>query len=214
MATIDLCSLSDVRAELELPAADTTRDTLISSVITACSRAIQTYCQREFKTETNGSTTRRFKVPNLAYVVDLAPYDLRTVTTVVIHPESSSATTLTATTEYQLAPVTLVDTYQQIKISPWVAQMHVGDTPRRFGYTLVDVTSSTWGFASIPEDVKRAAIISVCANIDRRIDAYDTGAMDLVNSDIGLQPSRMPTFSIPTAAMALLGPYRRTVGAF
>lgn len=214
MATIDLCTLSDVRAELELPAADTTRDTLISSTITACSRAIHTYCQREFKTETNGSTTRRFKVPNLAYLVDLAPFDLRSVTAVIIHPESTTPTTLTATTEYQLAPVTLVDTYQQVKISPWVAQMHVGDTPRRFGYTLVDVTSTTWGFASVPDDVKRAAIITVAANIDRRLDAYDTGALDLVNSDIGLQPARTPTFSIPTAAMALLGPYRRTVGAF
>lgn len=214
MAAIDLCTLSDVRGELELPASDTTRDTLISSVITACSRAIHTYCQREFKTETNGSTTRRFKVPNLAYVVDLAPFDLRSVTTVTIHPESSSATTLTAWTEYQLAPLTLVDTYQQIRISPWVAQMHVGDTPRRFGYTIVDVTSTTWGFASVPDDVKRAAIITVCANIDRRIDAYDIGAMDMVNSDIGLQPARNATFSIPTPAMALLGPYRRTVGAF
>lgn len=214
MAAIDLCTLSEVRTELELPAADTTRDTLIGAVITSCSRAIHTYCQREFKTETTGSTTRRFKVNHLAYVVDMAPFDLRSVTSVVIHPESATPVTLTATTEYQLAPVTLVDTYQQVKISPWVAQMHVGDTPRRFGYTLVDVTSSTWGFASVPDDVKRAAIITVCANIDRRLDAYDTGGIDLVNSDIGLQPARQPTFSIPTAAMALLGPYRRTVGAF
>jgi hypothetical protein len=214
VATIDLCSLSDVRAELELPAADTTRDTLIGTIITGVSRALHTYAQREFKTETSGSTTRRFMVPNLAYSVDLAPYDLRSVTSVVIHPETSTSTTLTATTEYQLHPITLVDTYQTIRVSPWVASMHVGDTPRRFGYTLVDVTSTTWGFASVPDDVKRAAIIATAANLDRRLDAYDTGAGDLVVTDLGLQPARTPTFFIPTAALALVGPYRRNAGAF
>lgn len=214
MAAIDLCTLADVRAELELPTADTTRDSLISSVITGVSRAIHTYAQREFKTETNGSTTRRFMVPNLSYSVDMAPYDVRSVTSVVIHPETSSSVTLTATTEYQLHPITLVDTYQTIRISPWVASMHVGDTPRRFGYTLVDVTSAAWGFSSVPDDVKRAAIIATAANIDRRLDAYDTGASDLVVTDIGLQPARTPTFFIPTAALALVGPYRRNVGAF
>lgn len=214
MAKIDLCTLADVRIELELPLSDTTRDPLISSVITGVSRAIHTYCQREFKTETTGSTTRRFKIPNLAYMVDLAPFDVRSVTSVTIHPESSTPTVLAATTEYQLHPVTLVDTYQSVQISPWVAQMHVGETPRRFGYTLCDVTSSAWGFATIPDDVKRAAIIASAANIDRRVDAYDIGATDLMGGDMGLQPTRTPTFFIPTAALALIGPFRRVVGVF
>lgn len=214
MATIDLCTLAEVRLELEYPASDTTRDTLISSVITGVSRSIHTYAQREFKTETTGATTRRFMVSTGAYSVDMAPFDVRSVSAVVVHPEAAGSVTLTASTEFQLFPVTLVDTYQTVKISPWVATMHVGDTPRRFGYTLVDVTSSTWGFLSVPDDVKRAALITVAANIDRRLDAYDTGANDLIGSDIGLQPARSPSFFMPTAALALLGPYRRTIGAF
>ena len=48
MAAQDLCSLSDVRAFLELPAADTGRDTLISNTITPISDAIARYCEREF----------------------------------------------------------------------------------------------------------------------------------------------------------------------
>lgn len=214
MAAIDLCTTTDVKTELEI-GSDTSRDTLIGTVITGVSRAIHSMCEREFKTETSGSTTRRFEVADGNYFVDLAPYDLNSDTglTVTIHP-TGTPYALTANTEYLLEPQGKVWTYEGIRISPWVAQMHVGETPRRFGVTLVDVTSAAWGFASVPEDVKRAAILSVAANIDRRLDAYGLAANDLVDMDAGIRPARQPAFSIPMAALVLLNPYRRNTGAF
>lgn len=215
MAAIDLCTLSDVKTELEV-ASDTSRDTLISAVITGVSRAIHSLCEREFKTEASGSTTRRFEVTDGNYFIDLAPYDLNSSSglTVTIHPTSTTPYTLTANTEYLLEPANKVWTYEGIRVSPWVAQMHVGETPRRFGVTLIDVTSASWGFASVPEDVKRAAILSVAANIDRRLDAYGLAANDLVDMDAGIRPARQPAFSIPMAALVLLNPYRRSAGAY
>lgn len=214
MATIDLCSVADVKAELEITN-DTTRDTLIGNVITSISRTISTMFEREFRTETSGSTTRHFQVTDGDYVINLAPYDLSDSTnlTVTLHPGTASQYSLIANTEFLVQPTEKVWTYQTIRVSPWVAQMHVGDTPRRFGVTLVDVTSASWGFASVPEDVKRAAIISVAANIDRRLDAFNMSHHDLLDGNAGIGAQRSPAYSIPTSALVLLNPYRRFVGA-
>jgi hypothetical protein len=65
----------------------------------------------------------------------------------------------------------------------------------------------------VPDDVRRAAIVAVAANMDRRLDAF-AATQDLIEGDIGLQPLRAASFALPTASMALLAPYRRTVGAF
>jgi hypothetical protein len=215
-ATIDLVTVAEVRAELELPASDTTRDALAQAIITAISRAIHTYTQREFRTTTSGSTTRRFMVPYTSRVIDLNPYDLNSASglVVVLNPdEASGGTTLTASTQYRLNPVNLTDTYTSITVSGDVSSLHTGQDARRYGYSIAAVTSAAWGFSSVPTDVKRAAIIAIAANMDRRLDGFG-GVQDLVESDIGLQPLRAPSFALPTATIALLAPYRRTVGAF
>jgi hypothetical protein len=212
----DLVTLGDVRRELEMPTSDTSRDELAQVVITQVSRAITTYCQREFRTTTTGETTRRFKVPAGVYLVDLNPYDLHDAAglTVTINPDDASGgTTLTVNTDYRLNPVDPTDTFLSLSISRDVAQLHTGQDARRFGYTIAAVTSSSWGFASVPEDVRRAAIIAVAANMDRRLDGFG-GVQDLVDTDLGLQPLRAPSFALPTATIAMLAPYRRSVGAF
>ncbi len=212
----DLVTLADVRRELEMPVADTSRDDLTQTVITQVSRAISTYCQREFRTATTGSTTRRFRVPTGSSMIDLNPYDLNSTTglVVVLNPDDASGgTTLTANTDYRLNPINPDHTYLSISISRDVSQLHAGQDARRFGYTIATVTSAAWGFASVPDDVKRAAILAVAANMDRRLDAFAT-AQDLVDPDLGLQPLRAASFALPTSTMALLAPYRRTVGAF
>lgn len=216
MAAIDLCSRSEVRAELELPASDTTRDSLIDAQITALSRAISVYCSREFKTESSGSTTRRFQLAYGSTFLDLDPYDLRSASslTVKLNPEEAGGgTTLTVTRDYQLTPVQPRDTFMGIRMNPEVSGLHNSDTARNFGYTLVDVTSASWGFSSVPEDVKRACIVAVAANMDRRLDAFGA-VQDLVDPDAGIQPLRAASFAIPTASLAMLAPYRRHVGAF
>ena len=213
---VDLVSLADVRAELEMPVGDVSRDALAQVVITQISRAITTYCQREFRTTTTGTTARRFRVPTSTHLVDLNPYDIHDdggVTLTINPDDDSGGTTLTVNRDYRLNPTNPTDTFTSISISRDVAQLHTGQDARRFGYTIAVVESPSWGFAAVPDDVRRAAIIAVAANMDRRLDGFG-GVQDLVDTDMGLQPLRAPSFALPTASIAMLAPYRRNVGAF
>ena len=205
MAAQDLCSLSDVRAFLELPAADTGRDTLISNTITPISDAITRYTQREFIATASATRTFRLDVGQLK--LDLAPYDLRTATTVTLHPEQASPITLTATTQYQLQPVTsLYGTYLSIRLAGNLANLFQSDSARYFGYAQLSIAGA-WGFASIPTDVKQAAIIAVASAIRRDVPAMDMG--DMLADPRQMGPDRPINYALPAASLRMLSSYKR-----
>jgi hypothetical protein len=218
-ALIDLCTVADVKQELEITS-DTSRDAVIQSIITGVSRAIHTMTEREFKCDDppaeGEKTTRKFKAHPGSWFIDLAPYDLFDIdeTIVTIHPDQPEEFVL-SNTEWAAEPVGARWTFMSIRISNDVTNLHNSEFTRDFGYTIVSIASACWAFPSVPEDVKRAAIISVAANLDRRLDAYSFAAgNELVDMDAGVQPARQMAFSIPMAALVLLNPYRRQVGAF
>lgn len=222
MAAIDLVTLAEVRLELELPQADTSRNTLAEAVITQVSRAIATYTGRQWKVENNdnagGGTTRKFRIPVGSYLLDLDPYEVHNTASlgVTINAEAADGgTELTQGDDFVAMPygTTNGSTYTTISISREVSGLHTGAYARKFGFTEVSVHSQHWGWETVPDDVKRAAILAVAANMDRRLDAFAT-AQDLVDPDVGLQPLRAASFALPTSTMALLAPYRRHVGAF
>lgn len=206
MAAQDLCSLSDVRAFLELPASDTARDSLISATITPISDAIARYCEREFVP--TASATRTFRLDVASRKVDLAPYDLRTASSVQIHPESAAPITLSAVRDYQLHPITSrFGTYNYVQFAGNLANLYQSDSGRFFGYIQVSIAGA-WGFASVPSDVKQAAIISVASAIRRDVPTLDVG--DFLNTDPRqMTPDRPVNYAIPAAALRLLGPFRR-----
>lgn len=216
MAAADLVTLAQVRAELELPAADTTRDSLISTVITQASRAINSAVQREFVCEVSQASQvqRDFRLDYGAYWLDLAPFDLHALTTtdVIIHPDLPEEETLTKGTEWITEPVGTRWSYESVRFNTTI-DLHNSEYTRNFGHTLVRVTSRHWGFEVVPEDVQRAAIITVASNIDRRVDAFGFNT-ELSDPDMGISPNRAITFTIPTAALSLLAPYRRHPSAF
>jgi hypothetical protein len=210
-AAWDLCTVANVREALELPAADTTRDDLIQSLISDLSRAIMREYDREFAPAT-ASATRRFQVPAGSLYLDLAPYELRTVSSLTINPEADGGgTALTATTDYQLAPVTSAQgPYQGVRFSNRITSIHVSQTAQDYGYTLVDIAGA-WGFASVPEDVKRAAVIAVQSGLRRDLTELAIAGIDEPQS---IAPEGPATHSIPAASRRLLAPFRRTAGAF
>src|SRR6266498_1883856 len=110
----DLCTVANVKEGLET--SETTRDALIQTLITAASVAIMQDTGREFAPATS-SATRRFQIDGYR-VVSLEPYDLRTVTTMTLHPESGSPIVLAASTDYQLVPAVSADgVYQAVALS-------------------------------------------------------------------------------------------------
>lgn len=216
MAAVDLCTVADVKTELEI-SSDTSRDTVIQAVITGVSRAIHQMTEREFVCEVSQAQQvhRYFRLEVGSLVVDLNPYDLHDTSSVgvVIHPDEPEEYELAAS-EFVAEPFGTRWTYENVRISSEVSNLFNSEFTRNFGYTKVEVNARHWGFSSVPEDVKRAAIIATCANLDRRLDAYAITANELVDMDAGVQPARQPAFSIPMASLVLLNPYRRQVGAF
>ena len=208
-AAWDLCTLANVREALELPTADTTRDNLIQSLISDLSRAIIREYDREFAPA--ATATRRFQVPVGSLYLHLAPYDLRTVTSLTVNPEASGGTALTATTDYQLMPVVIQQgTYEGVRFSSRVTSLHTSQTAQDYGYTLVDINGA-WGFSSVPEDVKRACVIAVQSALRRDLTELAIAGIDEPQS---IAPEGPATHAIPAASRRLLAPFRRTAGAF
>lgn len=200
----DLCTLADVKTALEISASDTSRDTLIAALITSASEAIMNEVDREFAPVTS-SATRRFRVEGLQ--LNLAPYDLRSVSTLTLHPESTSPQTLTATSDYQLLPVgSPSGTFTSLRFSGLLASLYASQTVFSFGYALVDIAGA-WGFASVPLDVTRACVITVGSWLRKDVTALlAAGELDTGG---GLAPAFPATMELPHAATALLSPFYR-----
>jgi hypothetical protein len=206
MAAQDLCSLAEVRAFLELPASDTSRDALITSTITPISDAIARYTQREFVP--TASATRTFALDIGQLKVDLAPYDLRTASTVRLHPEAASPITLTATSQYQLQPInSQFGVYTSLRLANNIANIWQSESARWFGYAQVSVAGA-WGFATVPTEVKQAAIIAVASAIRRDVAALDLGEL-LVDEPRQMGPDRPVNYALPAASLRMLSPYKR-----
>jgi hypothetical protein len=210
MAAGDLCSLSDVRLALEMPAADTSRDSYCSALIAIYSQAIINEVNREFAPVTGSvgtPTTRRFRLEAGQYRMDLDPYDLQTVTSVVANPESASPVTLTETDQYILQPITKPDgVFTSVEFSRMLATMYSSTTMVRYGFAMVDV-SGVWGFPSVPAQVKQACILAVTSAMRRDVSAF---GMD-VDEAMQLATERSSSYGLPPASRRLLNSYRRHV---
>lgn len=169
MATYDLCSLSDVRTFLQKQSTDVGQDQIIQSLISRVSLAIMRYTEREFAPATT-SEARKFEWnPETAYL-DLSPYDLRTVTTLKLDTDQASPYTLT-TAEYRLWPKPSRDgTYRALRLRP---NSIVSPTWQFPDVREVEVNGA-WGFASVPEDVKHAAIATTAIWLRRDVSAFST----------------------------------------
>ncbi len=175
-------------------------DTYLELLVNAYSDAIRDYCEREFKPQV-AAETRRFRY-NGSGLLSLAPYDLRTVTAITMNADlpTASQTVLSAgsaTTEadYRLEPPqkTLLGTYLALTLPL-----------NRYTNSEVSVAGA-WGAATIPASIELACLIAVR-------DAYPTAGGGGLSSpfdgdDPGAGDSSVS--SLPQAARALLGPYKR-----
>jgi hypothetical protein len=199
MAAQDLCALADVRAFIQKETADTGQDGVISSLITAISTAIITYCDRQIAPADAGPTTHRFRIDNRR--VNLAPYDLRTVTTMTFDPTGSTPAVLVAGTDYLLDPPggSLGGTYLSVILA---SSLDVTtQTSNVFGYSYLDI-SGAWGMSSVPVDVKQACIEAVAVRLRRDVATFST-TFNLAEDR--LERPEM----LPASVRAALAPYLR-----
>jgi len=191
-----------------LESTDSSRNDAIDSAIINASTAITRYCAREFIS--TASATRTFSViptetrgPLGAYRVDLAPYDLRTVSSAYLHYGTTAQVQL-ATADYLLRPENGTGgTYTEFLIRK-SANVQSGDRIADFGTAELRIAGA-WGFASIPADVSYACILTVAGWLRRDVPALEAGLDD----PRMMLPDQPMGRRIPGAALALLNPYRR-----
>lgn len=199
--TRDLTTIDAVKTAMQISGGDTSFDDILPGYITQASVAIMEYCKREFAPVV--TTTRRFKVDN--YRCELSPYDLQSASAVVLHPETSSPYSLVSG-QYMLKPINPVrGVYTSIQFSGFL--VIISQTLMQFDFALVDITG-TWGFPSIPEDVKRATTITVASWLTRSAPGASGQYAIPAMVGVGAQMYRND-WHIPWAAVKLLGEYKR-----
>ena len=201
-ATSDLCTLSDFREISEVNISDRGRDELVQNLIPVASAVINDYCRRELGY--SGTATRRFNV--MGSIVDLDPYDLQSVGTATLNPETSTPQTLTATTDYILQPVGAPQgAYQYLELNP-VSAVSWSSTRAYYGYGFIDITG-VWGMGTVPPAVRMACVRTVESWLDRAQANY--GPADLLDEPRGVLPQFDSAYGVPPGARMLLRPYKR-----
>lgn len=189
-----LVSLAKVKQSIGITG--TGKDDETTDAILAASRLIQDLYEREFTPTT--SATRTFAVDPSGWV-DLAPYDLRTITTVTLDP--AGAATVLTTADYETHPY-------PARHGVYTALDITKTLPTTTGRLTVSIAGA-WGFAAVPLDVERACIETV-----RAVTRSDPGNWAAVASQDGRPVDPMPqgTYALPAAAKAWLDPYKRYTG--
>lgn len=198
----DLCTLNDVRAELEMGTTETGRDAKITGLLPDATKVITKWCRREFINAFPGadSTPRKF-----AYYggtrLSLAPYDLQSASVVQMDTDTS-AITLAVTTDYYLEPLPALDGVYTHLLFTSLEPASIGgrDTRREISITGV------WGFASVPADVKRAAVLTIAGWLDKAVSEYGNNADGEARQ---IAPGVGSGYQLPSGVKMLLGDYRR-----
>jgi len=206
VAAGDLTTRAVVQTFLE--SSDTSRNDAIDAAITNASAAITRYCAREFTATASATRTiavdpGRTRGPLGPYLVDLAPYDLRTVSTAHLHYGTAEQITLTSA-DYLLLPENGTGaTYTELMLRK-STDVKAGDRFADFGTASLRIAGA-WGFASVPTDVAYACVLTVAGWLRRDVPALEAGLDD----PRMVLPDQPMGRRIPGAALALLAPYRR-----
>lgn len=203
LGNYDLCSVQEVKDLIE--STNTVDDDLIQGHITAASSLIPERYQREFIGPTGG--TRTFNVGRYGSIVDMAPYDLRTGGTIVLHPEESGAT-LVSGSDYMLWPqggARLGGTYLQIRLS---GRLQMNSTlAREFGEANIRVAGN-WGCftgGAIDPSVRRGCALTVASWLRRGMGELPFG----LEEGREIRPDLFVNYAIPAAAHSILSPWAR-----
>jgi hypothetical protein len=195
---------------MEPALATNARDARIQDLITAASVRIMRRLERELAPKANA--VRRFPVSlsetdrDGRHVVDLAPFDLRSATTITLHPEDASPDVLTAS-EYALEPVGAPQgSYLRVRLSNTLSL--TSEFATRFGYAQIEI-NGTWGIwdtAEVAPEVREACILTVRSWLRQNPAAYVFRDNE---EPTGLTPNLPVTWEIPFAAMQQLLPWSR-----
>lgn len=203
LGTGSLVELAEVRLAMGLPDSDRSLDARILEAIASASGMIGDEVQRDLFPI--ASATRRRS--SRTHVVDLAPFDLRTVSSVTLDPDG--AATVLAAGDYMLAPAggsDVLGTYTELLLDPALALDSL-DGVQKFGEVVVEVAGA-WGPAAIPRIAREACITTVRSWLRRDVASY-AGYED---GEGGATVAPIGTYGLPPAARNQLRPLYRFRG--
>lgn len=196
---------------------DHREDQKLAASIASFSRAVAAYTRREWRPRST-DVTRRFWYPGVG-MVRLAPYDLRTLTSVTMFTDLPTASqrllvagTSTVEGEYRLSPAgqTAEGTYRAIRVG---ASLCVPSAYPSLGGFEVAVRGD-WGIcatlADVPEDVRLACLIAVKVDYVNP-EGFAARAIGELSITEALEPQAdldAGVTSLPPEARALLTPYK------
>lgn len=187
-----LCTVADIKSRGEITA--TSSDDLIADLIETLVPTLRERYGREFMPRR--TEPRTFPVRSGLVVFDGC--DLYSVTSVVLHPESTSPRTLAPNVDYVLREAVTLATSDALRLA---SGTNISSTfAKSFGYAQVTVTGA-WGcFATatdVPHDIAEAAIETVLSWLDKPVS--DIAAID--SSDpMRRMPGIGSTWDIPASA--------------
>lgn len=207
-AGTDLCTVADVYLRMET--ATQPIDTLVQTLITQVSAIVPNKYQRDFAPV--ASATYSFKV--IGFSVDLSPHDLRSTTpTITLDPNGTPV--VLAATQYRLAPTgaeSNLGTYTNVELSR--LQNIYSTSITNFGYTELSILGA-WGPASVPDDVRGAAALTVASWLSARISDSSSNLLgDLAPHSRDVRPERFGGFAIPFDAHSIFSQYARPAASF
>jgi len=198
----DYATQAEAKAILGIASSDSTENTLVDSLITAASSAIDQYCDRPAGFGPQGSQTRYYAADDY-YRIDVD--DLLTVTSLATDDgiDGTYSQTWTSGT-FNLMPYNAAlagRPYTSIESSDTsILNFPKGSTK---GVRII----GTWGWAAIPAAVKQACLLEVA-----KLYASRNAPFGVIGTGDAGGVTRMSTRMHP-AAVALLDQYRNRKGA-
>ena len=196
----DLCTIADVKVAMEMSGSDTSLDPRLQAAVTAVSGELMRRLERELVPQSTG-VVRTFPVSvDAAHaVVNLSPFDLRTITTVKLHPEAGAGAIILSSSEYAGQPTQRPDgTYTRLQIAD--TSFFSSSFSLLFGYAQVEVTGDwgVWAVNTIPQWVKDEVALAVRARI-RQSAASDVYSQNTDGGQVMTAPP--PVYGLPRATL-------------
>ncbi len=181
-----LLTVEEVREYTQSEAASLD-DGPINILIAAVTREFANHTEREF--EPSEEEEERTFLHTGGLTLDLAPFDVRSVSAITTGTETESPTTATG---YRLRPLPAQDgVYQRVRLASDPGGCEV-------------TVKGEWGFAEIPGDVKHLALTTVTIWAKREIEVFER----VYNLDSSMLERPR---ELPAAVLAGLANYKRTV---
>lgn len=196
MASGLLAEVAEVRDFLQKPSGDREQDTAIANALSAASSLICEWAGREFIALGTNPATRLFEIGGYARAREIPISDLSAVPTAVSTIDADGATVETLTVADDIVALPLVR-------KPWqpITSLRIRPSAASLSASYLLSVTGTWGFPTVPEDVKQACIVTVGIWIRRDVQAFA--------STFNLDENRVERpRALPSAARDMLTRYR------